>query len=51
MLAKRISKNQVTVPKAILQAVGEADYYDVSAMDGMIVLTPLVNSSLPPRHP
>jgi hypothetical protein len=41
MLTKRTSKNQVTLPKAILQVVGEADYYDVSAMDGKIVLTPV----------
>ena len=30
MLAKRTSKNQVTLPKAIVQRVGEADYYDVT---------------------
>lgn len=41
MLAKRTSKNQVTLPKAIVQAVGEADYYDVTTEDGRIVLTPV----------
>ncbi len=41
MLAKRTSKNQVTLPKAIVQMVGEADYYDVSVQDGKIVLTPV----------
>ena len=30
MLAKRTSKNQVTLPKAIVQTAGEADYYDVT---------------------
>ena len=41
MLAKRTSKNQVTLPKAIVQTVGEADYYDVTMQDGKIVLTPV----------
>ena len=41
MLAKRTSKNQVTLPKAIVQAVGEAEYYDVSTDNGRIVLTPV----------
>ena len=41
MLAKRTSKNQVTLPKAIVQTVGEADYYDVTVQDGKIVLTPV----------
>ncbi len=41
MLAKRTSKNQVTLPKAVVQMVGEADYYDVIAQNGKIVLTPV----------
>ena len=41
MLAKRTSKNQVTLPKAIVQTVGETDYYDVTVQDGKIVLTPV----------
>ena len=41
MLAKRTSKNQLTLPKAIVQAVGEAEYYDVSTDNGRIVLTPV----------
>lgn len=41
MLAKRTSKNQVTLPKAIVQAAGDADYYEVSLEDGRIVLTPV----------
>ena len=41
MLAKRTAKNQVTLPKAIVQAVGEADYYDVSTENGRIILTPV----------
>jgi hypothetical protein len=41
MLAKRTSKNQVTLPKAVMQIVGEVDYYDVTTEDGRIVLTPV----------
>ena len=41
MLAKRTAKNQVTLPKAIVQTVGDADYYDVSTENGRIILTPV----------
>lgn len=41
MLAKRTSKNQLTLPKAIIQETGAADYYDVSTENGRIVLTPV----------
>ena len=41
MLAKRTAKNQVTLSKAIVQAVGDADYYDVSTENGRIILTPV----------
>ena len=41
MLAKRTAKNQVTLPKSIVQSVGDADYYDVSTENGRIVLTPV----------
>ena len=41
MLAKRTRKNQITLPKAIVQRVGEADDYDVTVQDGKIVLTPV----------
>lgn len=41
MLAKRTSKNQVTLPKAVVQTTGEADYYDVTVEGGRIVLTPV----------
>ena len=41
MLAKRTSKNQVTLPKAVVQITGEADYYDVTTENGKIILTPL----------
>ena len=41
VLAKRTSKNQLTLPKAVVEQVGNADYYDVICEDGRIVLTPV----------
>ncbi|MBU6163321.1 MAG: AbrB/MazE/SpoVT family DNA-binding domain-containing protein [Myxococcales bacterium] len=41
MLAKRTSKNQITLPKAVVQSVGEAEYYDVTVQGGNIVLAPV----------
>ena len=41
MLTKRTSKNHVTIPKAVHQAVGETDYYEVSTQNGKIILTPV----------
>lgn len=41
MLAKRTSKNQITLPKAIVQSVGEADYFDVTVQGSNIVLAPV----------
>lgn len=41
MLAKITAKNQLTLPKSITQAVGPAEYFEVQARDGQIVLTPV----------
>lgn len=41
MLAKMTAKNQLTLPKAVTNAVGPAEYFDVEARDGQIVLTPV----------
>ena len=41
MLAKLTSKNQLTLPKSITEAVGPAEYFEVEARDGQIVLTPV----------
>lgn len=41
VVAKRTSKNQLTLPKAVVEQVGLADYYDVTCDNGRIVLTPL----------
>lgn len=39
MLAKITAKNQLTLPKAITEAVGPAEYFEVQALEGRIVLT------------
>lgn len=41
MLAKLTAKNQLTLPKAVTNAIGPAEYFDVEARDGQIVLTPV----------
>lgn len=41
MLAKLTSKNQLTLPKAAVQAVGTVEYFDVAVREGQIVLTPV----------
>ncbi len=39
MLAKRTAKTQLIPPKAIVQTVGSAEYFDVSVENGRIVPT------------
>lgn len=41
MLAKMTAKNQLTLPKAITNAIGPTEYFDVETKDGQIVLTPV----------
>ena len=41
MLAKMTAKNQLTLPKAITNAIGPTEYFEVEASDGRIVLTPV----------
>jgi hypothetical protein len=41
MLAKLTTKNQLTLPKTIVNLVGNAEYYDVEVQSGRIVLTPV----------
>ena len=41
MLAKLTSKNQLTLPKAVTAAVEATEYFDVTAENGRIVLTPV----------
>jgi len=50
MLAKKTSKNQITLPKEIVKALPDAEYFDVSIKDNTIRLMPVrispVQSSL-----
>ena len=41
MLAKLTSKNQLTLPKAVVKSVPGIEYFDVTEEGGRIVLTPV----------
>lgn len=41
MLAKLTSKNQLTLPKAVLSAYKGVDYFDVREENGEILLSPV----------
>jgi hypothetical protein len=41
MLAKLTSKNQLTLPKSVVEAVEASEYFDVEVRAGQIVLTPV----------
>ena len=41
MLAKITSKNQLTLPKSVIEQVGAAEYFDVEVKAGQVVLTPV----------
>lgn len=41
MLAKLTSKNQLTIPKAILSSYPDTEYFNVTDDDGRIVLSPV----------
>ena len=41
MLAKLTSKNQLTLPKAVLAHCPTAEYFEVTEENGRIVLTPV----------
>jgi hypothetical protein len=41
MLAKMTSKNQLTLPKSVTNALGPVEYFDVQSKDGQIILTPV----------
>ena len=40
MLVKKTSKNQITLPKEILNQIPETDYFEVKVENGKIVLIP-----------
>lgn len=41
MLAKMTSKNQITIPKKIVDQIPDAKYFEVELKDGLVVLKPL----------
>ena len=41
MLAKKTSKNQVTLPKKALEDIPETEYFDVTAKGGVLILRPV----------
>ena len=42
MLAKITTKNQLTLPKAVMQQIGKTEYVDISFENGRIILTPML---------
>lgn len=45
MLAKKTSKNQLTLPKGVVSRFPGVDYYEVTADDDRIVLRPVRTGS------
>jgi len=41
MLAKVTARNQITIPKKIMDQLPETHYFDVELKDGLIILKPL----------
>ena len=41
MMAKLTSKNQITIPKKIIEQLGATRYFQVELQDGVILLKPL----------
>jgi hypothetical protein len=41
MLAKLTAKNQITIPKDVLNKLPEVRYFDVDLKDGVVVLKPV----------
>ena len=41
MLAKMTSKNQITIPKKIIEQLPDVEYFEVELKDGIVMLRPL----------
>ena len=41
MLAKKTSKNQITIPKKIVDQLPDISYFDIELKEGVIMLKPL----------
>lgn len=45
MLAEKTVKNQITLPKTIVQQLPDVEYFEVSVREGEVVLRPVVLSA------
>jgi hypothetical protein len=45
MLAKKTSKNRITLPKAIVEQLPSVDYFEVSLEGGQVVLRPVLRTT------
>lgn len=41
MLAKLTAKNQITIPKKVMDQLPDVEYFDVELRDGIVVMKPL----------
>lgn len=41
MLAKKTTKNQLTLPKELVKSFPDINYFDIAVKDGKIILTPV----------
>jgi bifunctional DNA-binding transcriptional regulator/antitoxin component of YhaV-PrlF toxin-antitoxin module len=41
MIAKMTSKNQITIPKKIVEQLPDVEYFEVELKDGIVMLRPL----------
>lgn len=41
MIAKMTSKNQLTLPKAVVESLGTPEYFDIETRGGQLILTPV----------
>lgn len=41
VIAKMTSKNQLTLPKAVVESLGAPEYFDIETRGGQLILTPV----------
>jgi hypothetical protein len=41
MLAKLTTRNRITLPKCVVAAIGQTEYFDVQTRNGQVILTPV----------
>ena len=41
MLAKLTNQNSITLPLSVTQAIGQAEYFEITVEGGQIILTPV----------